>query len=183
MIFSATGRAAFARVSVVVMRPCSRRFVTRLRSVARRCHGLRPSFDPDLRCRISSVSFLLAWHLPALQSYVGANFFRRDSESILDRCSQIDELFSRAFRERSRPQERPRSDDYIPPIESSADDGGGAVWLGSGGQIMRPCSSNFMPKLRPIFTSISLISLSDLRPKFFVFSISFSLFCTSSRIV
>src|ERR1700742_1582134 len=52
IIFSAIGRAAFARVSVVVIRPCSRRFVTRLRSVARRCHGLRPSFDPDLRCRI-----------------------------------------------------------------------------------------------------------------------------------
>ena len=70
MIFSATGRAAFARVSVVVMRPCSRRFVTRLRSVARRCHGLRPSFDPDLRCRISPVSFL-----PAL-AFAGAAISR-----------------------------------------------------------------------------------------------------------
>jgi len=30
-----------------------------------------------------------------------------------------------------------------------------------------------MPSARPIFTSISLISLSDLRPKFLVFSISF----------
>src|SRR5277367_1993083 len=52
MIFSATGRAALARVSVVVMRPCSNKLVTRLRSVARRCHGLRPSFDPDFKCRI-----------------------------------------------------------------------------------------------------------------------------------
>ena len=30
---------------------------------------------------------------------------------------------------------------------------------------------------------ISLISFSDLRPKFFVFSISASVFCTSSRMV
>src|ERR1700675_1466011 len=52
MIFSATGRVAFARVSVVVIRPCSKRLVTRLRKVARRCEGLRPSFDPELRCRI-----------------------------------------------------------------------------------------------------------------------------------
>src|SRR5437879_13604267 len=72
---------------------------------------------------------------------------------------------------------------YSPPTESSEVEGGGAVWLGSGGQIIRPCSSNFMPKLRPILVSISLISLSDLRPKFFVFSILFSLFCTSSPIV
>jgi hypothetical protein len=52
IIFSATGRVAFARVSVVVIRPCSNKLVTRLRSVARRCDGLRPSFDPELRCRI-----------------------------------------------------------------------------------------------------------------------------------
>src|SRR5271154_258044 len=58
MIFSATGRAALARVSVVVMRPCSNKFVTRLRSVARRCHGLRPSFDPDFKCRIVLYSYL-----------------------------------------------------------------------------------------------------------------------------
>src|SRR5882762_2581560 len=69
---------------------------------------------------------------------------------------------------------------YRPIVSSEV---GGAVWLGSGGQMMRPCSSNFMPRLRPIFTSISLISLSDFRPKFLVFSISFSLFCTSSRMV
>src|ERR1700679_1477385 len=97
MIFSATGRAAFARVSVVVMRPCSRRFVTRLRSVARRCHGLRPSFDPDLRCRIYPVSFLLAWHPPAPQSNGGANFFASASESILDECSRSDDLVSRSL--------------------------------------------------------------------------------------
>src|SRR5882672_3170382 len=36
IIFSATGRAAFARVNVVVMRPCSNRLVTRLRNTARR---------------------------------------------------------------------------------------------------------------------------------------------------
>src|SRR5678809_1030711 len=40
-----------------------------------------------------------------------------------------------------------------------------------------------MPRLRPILCRISLISLSDLRPKFFVLSISASVFCTSSRIV
>src|SRR5215470_14840321 len=56
MSFSATGRAALARVKVVVMRPCSNRFVTRLRNVARRCHGLRSSFEPDVRCRISVFS-------------------------------------------------------------------------------------------------------------------------------
>src|SRR5258708_1282953 len=69
---------------------------------------------------------------------------------------------------------------YRPIVSSEV---GGAVWLGSGGQMMRPCSSNFMPRLRPIFTSISLISLSDFRPKVLVFSISFLLFCTSSRMV
>src|SRR5580704_13714519 len=69
---------------------------------------------------------------------------------------------------------------YSPTVSSL---GGGAVWLGRGGQIIRPCSSNFMPRLRPILVSISLISLSDFLPKFFVFSISFSLFCTSSRMV
>jgi hypothetical protein len=37
---------------VVVIRPCSNKLVTRFRSVARRCDGLRPSFDPELRCRI-----------------------------------------------------------------------------------------------------------------------------------
>src|SRR6267154_217884 len=67
------------------------------------------------------------------------------------------------------------SSPYSPTVSSEA---GAAVWLGSGGQMMRPCSSNFMPSARPIFTSISLISLSDLRPKFLVFSILFSLFWT-----
>src|SRR5215467_16048678 len=52
IIFSATGRAALARVNVVVIRPWSSRLVTRFRRVARRCHGLRPSLDPDLPCRI-----------------------------------------------------------------------------------------------------------------------------------
>src|SRR3954454_24821971 len=57
IIFSATRRAALARVSVVVMRPCSNRLVTRFRSVARRCQGLRPSLEPDLRCRIFRFPF------------------------------------------------------------------------------------------------------------------------------
>src|SRR5215467_8246383 len=70
---------------------------------------------------------------------------------------------------------------FYSPTVSSAE--GAAVWLGSGGQMMRPCSSNFMPSERPILVRISLISLRDLRPKFLVLSISFSLFCTSSRIV
>src|SRR5262250_3044344 len=73
---------------------------------------------------------------------------------------------------------RPRL--YRPAVSSAE---GGAVWLGSGGHMMRPCSSNFIPRLKPILVRISLISLSDLRPKFFVFSISFSLFCTNSRMV
>src|SRR5262249_54634361 len=59
IIFSATGRAAFARVSVVVIRPCSSKFVTRFRNVARRCHGLRPSFEREFRCRITL--FLCVW--------------------------------------------------------------------------------------------------------------------------
>src|SRR5690606_22553621 len=42
--------------------------------------------------------------------------------------------------------------------------------------------SNFIPKLRPIVAKISLISFSDLRPKFLVFSMSCSVFCTSSPI-
>src|SRR5690349_12443309 len=52
IIFSATGRAALARVSVVVMRPCWSRLVTRLRKTARRWSGCLPSFDPELRCRM-----------------------------------------------------------------------------------------------------------------------------------
>src|SRR5262249_51643598 len=40
--------------------------------------------------------------------------------------------------------------------------------------------SSFMPRLSPISARISLISLSDLRPKFLVLSISASVFCTSS---
>src|ERR1700684_1300781 len=122
MIFSATGRAAFARVSVVVMRPCSRRFVTRLRSVARRCHGLRPSFDPDLRCRISPVSFLPPWHLPAPQSFGDANFY----VEIL-RASIPD-----AFRSTRLVKQIDRT--YRPALSSIAV--GGAVWLGGGGPIM-----------------------------------------------
>src|ERR1700742_1181309 len=78
IIFSAIGRVAFARVSVVVMRPCSRRFVTRLRSVARRCHGLRPSFDPDLRCRISPVSFFAA--ALSAPSFLDAVLRERDND-------------------------------------------------------------------------------------------------------
>ena len=40
-----------------------------------------------------------------------------------------------------------------------------------------------MPRLRPIVCRISLISFRLFRPKFFVLSISASVFCTSSRIV
>src|SRR5207244_9299346 len=40
-----------------------------------------------------------------------------------------------------------------------------------------------IPRLRPMLCRISLISFSDLRPKFFVFNISPSVFCTSSRMV
>ena len=50
IIFSAIGRAAFARRIVVWMRSFSMRFVTRLRSTARRCAGCLPSLEPDLRC-------------------------------------------------------------------------------------------------------------------------------------
>src|SRR5262249_55004349 len=51
------------------------------------------------------------------------------------------------------------------------------------GMIGRPCSSSFMPRERPIPERISLISLSDLRPKFLVLSISASVLVTSSPIV
>ena len=40
-----------------------------------------------------------------------------------------------------------------------------------------------MPRLRPIVCRISLISFRLFLPKFFVFSISPSVFCTSSRMV
>src|SRR5579871_1597999 len=52
-----------------------------------------------------------------------------------------------------------------------------------GGATSRPCASNFMPKLRPRLARISLISLSDLRPKFLVRSISASVRCTRSPMV
>src|SRR5712692_1105284 len=127
MTRSTSGRAAFARASVVVTRSRSMTLVTRFRRVARRWAGLRPSLKPYLRCRMVA---------------------------------------------------RPRA--YSPAVSSGV---GGAVWVGGGGQMMRPCSSNFMPRPRPILCRISLISFSDLRPKFFVFSISFSLFWTSSRML
>ncbi len=40
-----------------------------------------------------------------------------------------------------------------------------------------------IPRLSPIVVRISLISFKDLRPKFFVLSISASVFATSSRMV
>src|ERR1700674_5445660 len=60
IIRSTSGRVALARLMVVVMRSRSMTLVTRLRSVARRCAGLRPSFDPELRCRIASLAGLQA---------------------------------------------------------------------------------------------------------------------------
>src|SRR6516164_8104996 len=51
------------------------------------------------------------------------------------------------------------------------------------GMTGRPCSSTFMPSWRPMLCRISLISLSDLRPKFFVLSISASVYVTSSPMV
>src|SRR3954469_10540418 len=47
----------------------------------------------------------------------------------------------------------------------------------------RPWSSSRIPSARPMLDRISLISFSDLRPKFLVFSISASLLVTSSPIV
>ena len=44
--YGLTTVGTFARVTVVVMRSFSMTLVTRLRSVARRCAGWRPSFDP-----------------------------------------------------------------------------------------------------------------------------------------
>src|ERR1039457_4086242 len=58
----------------------------------------------------------------------------------------------------------------------------GSTWFEVGPGTAFPCSSIFMPRLRPIELRISLISFSDFRPKFFVFSISASVFCTSSPI-
>src|SRR5262245_20121455 len=47
------------------------------------------------------------------------------------------------------------------------------------GGIGRPSSLSFIPNDRPISARISLISFRDLRPKFLVFSISASVFCTN----
>src|SRR5581483_3952327 len=50
-----------------------------------------------------------------------------------------------------------------------------------------PCpagnESTFMPRCRPISARISLISFRDFLPKFLVFNISISLFCTRSAMV
>jgi hypothetical protein len=46
-----------------------------------------------------------------------------------------------------------------------------------------PLSSKVIPKLKPMLVRISLISFRDLRPKFLVFSISDSVFCTNSPMV
>src|SRR5882672_8423677 len=59
----------------------------------------------------------------------------------------------------------------------------GSTWLEVGPGTAFPCSSIFIPRLKPIDDRISLISFSDLRPKFLVFSISASVFCTSSPMV
>src|SRR3979490_818187 len=56
----------------------------------------------------------------------------------------------------------------------------GSTWFEVGPGTAFPCSSIFMPRLRPIEERISLISFSDFRPKFFVFRISASVFCTNS---
>src|ERR1019366_6491555 len=58
----------------------------------------------------------------------------------------------------------------------------GSAWFEVGPGTALPCSSIFIPRLNPIEERISLISFSDFRPKFFVFSISASVFCTSSPI-
>src|SRR5574339_1253552 len=44
-------------------------------------------------------------------------------------------------------------------------------------------ASSLTPRLRPMSVKISLISFNDFLPKFFVFSISASDFCTRSAIV
>src|SRR5437867_5270651 len=54
---------------------------------------------------------------------------------------------------------------------------------GAGGATSLPCASTFMPSESPMLPRISLISLSDLRPKFLVRNISASVFCTSSPMV
>src|ERR1017187_6387331 len=59
----------------------------------------------------------------------------------------------------------------------------GNIWFEVGPGTALPCSSIFIPRLSPIEERISLISLSDLRPKFFVFSISASVFWTNSPMV
>src|SRR5262249_40270740 len=114
MIFSATGRAAFARVIVVVMRPCSSRLVTRFRSVARRCHGLRPSFDPDFRCRIFPFPF-------ACETSIGLRAATTHGRS------------TAAAPDKEWRGKLAASIAYNPPPRDSSDDGGSAVWLGSGG--------------------------------------------------
>src|SRR4030043_31883 len=49
--------------------------------------------------------------------------------------------------------------------------------------LLRASRSTLIPRRSPIPCSISFISLSDLRPKFFVLSISCSVFCTRSAMV
>src|SRR3989454_11693060 len=123
IIFSATGRAALARVSVVVIRPCSNRLVTRLRSTARRWAGCFPSFEPEFRCRIAYI-------VP-----------------------------------------------YSPMFSSDA---GAAVWLGSGGPMMRPGSSDFITQARALFTTISLVLFSDFPPEVLGFRLLFLVLLTGA---
>src|SRR3954469_13366830 len=59
----------------------------------------------------------------------------------------------------------------------------GRIWFEVGPGTALPCSSIFMPRLKPIEDRISLISFSDLRPKFFVFSTSASVFFTNAPMV
>src|ERR1044071_7527963 len=59
----------------------------------------------------------------------------------------------------------------------------GSTWFEVGPGTALPCSSIFMPRLKPMEVRISLISFNDLRPKFLVFNISASVFCTSSPMV
>src|SRR5258706_9287568 len=52
----------------------------------------------------------------------------------------------------------------------------GSTWFEVGPGTALPCSSIFMPKLRPIEDRNSLISFNDLRSKLLVFRISASVF-------
>src|SRR5438093_863335 len=56
MSFSTKGRTSLAFSTVVIIRPCSKRALAKLRFSAKRWLALRPSFRPAFKCRIVGIS-------------------------------------------------------------------------------------------------------------------------------